>query len=174
MNKINESVGVIETFGLSQAILCADIAVKSANVRLIGYEYAKGSGLVAIKIAGDIGAVQAAIDAAKVEMSARNNPTQVLIIPRPDAQIAPMINRIDSPNGKKQQSPEKKSNSKKTTLDIETIDEDLIIETVDATEIEENSDESIAKTATCNLCEDPKCPRKRGEPHVNCIHYHDK
>ena len=27
---------------------------------------------------------------------------------------------------------------------------------------------------TCNLCMDPKCGRKRGEPHVNCIHYSDE
>ncbi|MHA5130691.1 BMC domain-containing protein [Oenococcus oeni] len=27
------------------------------------------------------------------------------------------------------------------------------------------------KKVTCNLCGDPKCPRKLGEPHNKCIHY---
>lgn len=26
---------------------------------------------------------------------------------------------------------------------------------------------------TCNLCGDPKCPRKLGEPHKKCIHYNE-
>lgn len=63
---------------------------------MLGYEYPKGGGLVTIKITGDVGAVNAAISAVSAEMALRNNPTQVLVIPRPDAQILPMITKIDS------------------------------------------------------------------------------
>ena len=35
---IKQSIGLIETVGLSAAIAAADTAVKSANVTLIGYE----------------------------------------------------------------------------------------------------------------------------------------
>lgn len=33
---------------------------------------------------------------------------------------------------------------------------------------------SQAQGATCNLCFDPACPRKKGDPRMNCIHYNIK
>lgn len=57
------AVGVIEVIGLSSAIELADVCVKSANVNLIGYELSQGNGMVVIKIEGDVGAVNAAIQA---------------------------------------------------------------------------------------------------------------
>lgn len=30
------------------------------------------------------------------------------------------------------------------------------------------------KTASCNLCLDPECPREKGEPRLKCIHYKEK
>ena len=41
----NKCLGFIETFGLAACVAAADAAVKSANVRLLGYEYAKGGGI---------------------------------------------------------------------------------------------------------------------------------
>lgn len=57
------AVGIIEVIGLSSAIELADVCVKSANVNLIGYELSRGSGMVVVKIEGDVGAVNAAIQA---------------------------------------------------------------------------------------------------------------
>ncbi|WP_269467153.1 BMC domain-containing protein [Candidatus Formimonas warabiya] len=28
-----------------------------------------------------------------------------------------------------------------------------------------------SRKATCNICNDPQCPRQKGEPHVNCLHF---
>ena len=58
------SLGLIETYGLLPAVEAADAAIKSANVELIGYEFAKGSGMTVVKVEGDVGAVKAAIAAA--------------------------------------------------------------------------------------------------------------
>lgn len=33
------------------------------------------------------------------------------------------------------------------------------------------TDKNDTKEVTCNLCGDPACPRKMGEPHKKCIHY---
>lgn len=40
-------------------------------------------------------------------------------------------------------------------------------------EIAVNDDNGVIKKSTeiCNLCEDPKCPRKKGEPRKRCINY---
>ncbi|MCA9796948.1 MAG: BMC domain-containing protein [Candidatus Eremiobacteraeota bacterium] len=57
------ALGMIETLGLVGAIEAADAAVKTANVDLVGYEQVQ-AGLVSVHFRGDVGAVQAAIDAA--------------------------------------------------------------------------------------------------------------
>ena len=58
------SIGLIEAAGLSSAVEAADTALKSGNVRLIGYEYSGYDARIVVKIEGDISAVKAAIHAA--------------------------------------------------------------------------------------------------------------
>ena len=58
---MQKALGVLETFGLLAAVTVADTMVKAANVELIGYELAKGSGMTAVKVQGDVGAVKAAL-----------------------------------------------------------------------------------------------------------------
>ena len=48
----NKCLGFIETFGLAACVAAADAAVKSANVKLLGYEYAKGGGMCTVKVEG--------------------------------------------------------------------------------------------------------------------------
>lgn len=59
---MREALGFIETGGLIAAIEAADSMVKSANVRILQKQYV-GKGLVSIIVAGDVGAVKAAVDA---------------------------------------------------------------------------------------------------------------
>lgn len=68
----NKCLGFIETFGLAACVAAADAAVKSANVRLLGYEYAKGGGMCTVKVEGNVGACRAAIAAGKKAAEAVN------------------------------------------------------------------------------------------------------
>lgn len=68
----NKCLGFIETFGLAACVAAADAAVKSANVRLLGYEYAKGGGMCTVKVEGNVGACKAAIAAGKKAAEAVN------------------------------------------------------------------------------------------------------
>ena len=61
----DKSIGFIETFGLAACVAAADAAVKSANVKLLGYEYTKGDGMCTVKVEGNVGACKAAIEAGK-------------------------------------------------------------------------------------------------------------
>lgn len=36
--------------------------------------------------------------------------------------------------------------------------------------LEDKAEDDIEPEATCNLCNDPLCPRVKGEPHSKCIH----
>jgi microcompartment protein CcmL/EutN len=86
-----EAIGLIEAIGLATAIEAADAAVKSANVRLIGYEACKGDGMSTIKVAGDIGAVKAAVDAATAACAKGRGVWGTKVIARPSEGIEKLI-----------------------------------------------------------------------------------
>lgn len=86
-----KSLGLIETKGLAVGIEAADAAVKSANVELLGYELSKGGGWVTIKLQGDVGAVKAAIDAAKSVAMRTNGYVSARVIPRPSEALRSML-----------------------------------------------------------------------------------
>ena len=69
-----KSLGLIETVGMSAAVEAADAAMKSANVSLVGYELTKGGGMVTVKLEGEVGAINAAVAAARQAGLARCMP----------------------------------------------------------------------------------------------------
>lgn len=87
------SLGIIETIGLASAIDVADVMVKSANISLIGYELSKGGGMVTVKIEGNVGAVNAAISAAK---STQNKIVSFKVIPRPSDTLELLVRNHDT------------------------------------------------------------------------------
>lgn len=100
----DRSIGFIETFGLTAAIAAADAAVKAANVKLLGYEYAKGDGMCTVKVEGNVGACKAAIEAGKRAAEAVQGTHQgtksVLLKARPAKEIIPvMINNRNNVGG---------------------------------------------------------------------------
>lgn len=58
----NQALGLIEVRGYLGAVQAADAALKAANVTLIRCEVIKG-GLVTVQLTGDVGAIQAAVEA---------------------------------------------------------------------------------------------------------------
>ena len=90
------SLGLIETFGLLPAVEAADAAVKSANVDLVGYEFAKGSGMTVVKVEGDVGAVKAAISAAYVAASKVGRVAATRVIARPAAGLEGLTRNGDT------------------------------------------------------------------------------
>ena len=93
---MKKSLGLIETEGLAAGVEAADAAVKSANVELIGYELTKGGGWTTIKIQGDVGAVKAAIDAARMAAAKVNRVVSTRVIPRPSAGLDVLVHNQDT------------------------------------------------------------------------------
>ncbi|EPY07556.1 carbon dioxide concentrating mechanism protein ccmK-like protein [Paenibacillus alvei TS-15] len=87
-----QALGLIETRGLLPAIECLDIMLKSAQVELIE-KCNVGGGLVTIAVTGDVGAVQASVEAGA--SAAQQLGSDMLIsrhvIPRPHNDIASII-----------------------------------------------------------------------------------
>jgi ethanolamine utilization protein EutM len=87
----NLSLGTIEVFGLPAAVEAADVACKTADVSLIGYETTDGMGMVAVKIEGQVSAVQAAIAAATVAAAKVSKVFATSVIPRPSDQLEAVV-----------------------------------------------------------------------------------
>ena len=87
-----EALGLIEVVGLVGAIEAADTASKAADVKVIGYELTRGSGMVVVKIVGGVSAVKSAVEAASV---AARKVTQIVskhVIARPSGELDKIIN----------------------------------------------------------------------------------
>ncbi len=149
---IKYSLGIIETVGLVAAIEAADFALKTANVELIGYEISKGDGLVTVKIRGDVSSVNEAIKSASISAGKVNIVFARTVIARPDEGIEKLIITDETVGILK--SVNDNSSSKEG--------------------IEEETDQlkmAEERKTTCNICMDPKCPRKKGEIRSICIHH---
>lgn len=86
-----KSIGLIEAMGLCAGVTAADAAVKSANVKLIGYEYSKGDGMCTVKVEGDVGAVKAACAAGSKAAEPLGGCKSVVVIARPSNGILPTL-----------------------------------------------------------------------------------
>lgn len=88
---MDDALGMVEVKGLASAIAVADIMVKTANVRLIGAERARGHGWTTIKVTGDVGAVTAAVSAGKQKAEECNGFVSSKVIPRPVQDVREMF-----------------------------------------------------------------------------------
>ena len=155
-----QALGIIETEGLAAAIEAADAAVKSAQVELIGYELTRGNGMTTVKITGNVSAVKAAIDTARIAAARVNRVCGYKVIARM-AEGLDMLVYNEKTVGFKALEPESVLDEKDESEQEEECNE-------------ENPLEEGPKTELCNLCRDPVCPRKKGDLKINCIHYDHK
>ena len=86
-----QALGSIEVVGLVAGVEAADVACKTADVNLIGYELAKGGGYVTIKVEGQVAAVQAAMAAAEVAASKLTRVVSRTVIPRPHQELETLV-----------------------------------------------------------------------------------
>ena len=82
---VRGAVGVLEFYAIASAIIAADVAAKAANITLIevrtGYAIG-GKGFVTLT--GDVGAVRAAVEAARKDAESL---VETTVIPRPDKKL---------------------------------------------------------------------------------------
>jgi len=81
-----QALGMVECMGLVAMIEAADAMVKSANVKLVGYERID-AGLVTAIVRGEVGAVKAAVDAGAAAGRRVGTVVGVHVIPRPHSEV---------------------------------------------------------------------------------------
>lgn len=96
---MDKSLGLVEVKGLCSAIETADAMVKAANVQLVELEAARGSGMMTIKVIGDVGAVKAAVEAGRATAMACGDLVSVDVIARPSTGMGDIFIRY---RGKKE------------------------------------------------------------------------
>ncbi len=131
-----KALGLIETKGLLAAVEAADTMVKSADVSIIEKTYV-GGGLVTILVTGDVGAVQASIEAGVAAVKKLDEEFLVSnhVIPRPHEEVESII----GPNTPPEVLEVPSSNEElEETEDVEQTEEVYVVETED--EIKEDQD----------------------------------
>ena len=88
-----QALGMIETKGLIGSIEAADAMVKAANVTLIGKVHVGGA-LVTVMVRGDVGAVNAAVEAGRMAAASLGEVIATHVIPRPHADVEKLLPSI--------------------------------------------------------------------------------
>ena len=125
-----EALGLIEVVGLVGAIEVADTASKAADVKVIGYEFTKGSGMVLVKIVGGVSAVKVAVDAASMAAERVSQVVSKHVIARPSNELDKIINT------------EKKE--VKEEVVVEEITEEIVEEVVEEV-VETNENDEVSE-----------------------------
>lgn len=82
------ALGILETFSLASAVICADTAVKAADVSLIEVRLGRGlGGKSFIVLTGDVAAVKSAMEAAQELEEAKGMVARTVVIPSPHPDI---------------------------------------------------------------------------------------
>ena len=89
---MGKALGMIETRGLIASIEAADAMIKSADVTLVNQEKIDG-GLVTVLVEGDVGAVQAAVEAGKIAAQRVGLLISAHVIPRPDDEVDTIVKK---------------------------------------------------------------------------------
>jgi len=88
------ALGLIESVGLTPAAAALDAALKAADVECVGVEKVIGVDKiisVTVSIAGEVAAVQAAVDAGVMAASAVGKVVSSHVIPRPHSDVDKLI-----------------------------------------------------------------------------------
>lgn len=184
-----KALGMVETVGLLAAVEAADAMVKAARVDLIGYELTRGGGMVLVKVEGDVGAVSAAVGAGVASASRVGTVVAARVIPRPHDQLGFMIRSLETVPGEPGNGEGVPASGQEPG---ETAEEEswMAGEPGDGLSLkpgtehmevgkpeEKKESEKVLgperESEICNLCKDPACPRRKGEPHSLCLHFTD-
>lgn len=83
---MRQAIGMVETRSLIGALEAADSMVKAASVEIMDFQVV-GSGLVSVTVAGDVGAVKAAVESGEARAAAISEVISANVVPRPHEEV---------------------------------------------------------------------------------------
>ncbi|MHC1681541.1 MAG: BMC domain-containing protein [Clostridiaceae bacterium] len=89
------SLGIIETITATSSIIAGDVAIKSANIKLIEIRLARGlGGKGFVLITGDVGAVNSAVKSCEEKLKETGSMISAVVIPSPSKEIISSVFQI--------------------------------------------------------------------------------
>lgn len=88
-----KAMGLIEAVGWAGCLEAADVALKTADVTLIGFEKANGGGRLVVRIEGDVSAVQAACEAAVASANKVSSVYAYRVLARPATEVSKLLRK---------------------------------------------------------------------------------
>lgn len=117
-----KSYGYIETYGYVASIVAADIALKTADVKLTNLYFVKG-GIVTIEFNGDVSAVTSAVDAGVEEAKKLGKYLSSNVIARPDNGLKSIVEKEVKTTSDKKNDEELANNIISDNIIVEEVDE---------------------------------------------------
>lgn len=115
---VKGALGLIEVIGYPPAIEAADAALKAANVKLASITKVDG-GIMTVQILGDVGAVQAAVQAGGVAAAKVGSVRATHVIPRVNAALFDTVLKLETiPQAPEGQTPPSEESTKKDDTTI--------------------------------------------------------
>lgn len=144
---MKQALGLVEIQGLSTAVLVADTMVKAANVTILEIENSKGQGYMTVKVAGDVGAVNAAVSAGKQTGLENHKLVSFKVIARPADSVEQIFGaakniKTDAPIQPSDSAHVQTQTEKEDAITGKTVVKVAIKETVEP-EVEEKSEVQI-------------------------------
>ncbi|WP_068536174.1 BMC domain-containing protein [Paenibacillus glacialis] len=137
----NIALGLVEVRGYLGAIAAADAALKAASVTCIGLEIIKG-GLVTVKITGDVGAVQAAVEAGADKATQLNVLLTRHVIARLHEETAAIVKMTDIEQAEEQLAVK------------DTYDENVALDGADTAELDTPSTDAVEADVVADAVEE--------------------
>lgn len=176
---MKQSLGLLEVSGLALAIEVADAMAKSAAITLAGIEKTKGSGWMMIRITGDVASVNSAVTTGAMLAERYHGLIAKSVLARPDSQLMQCLVTQNQPQTittepiqaqiaepVRQEASDAGETSQPDMPDIPVAAHGAVADPIAMVP-------ASPRPATCNLCQDPTCPRQKGEPRSKCIHTRD-
>lgn len=112
---MSESLGLVEVVGYSTAVYVADAMVKTADVQIEKVERARGDGWMTVYVTGDVGAVNASVQAGEDKAQQVGNFVSSRVIARPANDLAEFsYAKSGAPIAPETESDDEKAESDKT------------------------------------------------------------
>ena len=143
---MNQSLGLLEVKGLLGAITMSDVMVKASNVHVVNIDRANGFGWFTVKVVGDVGAVQSAVEAGAMVAKEMGCFVSSKVIPRVSqtvidvflqeetvlAKEEPIAEVVEEPTVESE--PVEETPSVPVTGEVDPVVETVIVEPVETTE----------------------------------------
>ncbi|GEO73338.1 propanediol utilization protein [Levilactobacillus namurensis DSM 19117] len=178
-----QTIGYIEVSGLTNAIVVADKMLKTAEVELSALDNTKGGGWIMVVIKGDVAAVSVAIEIGKQTVGDAYVGSTVLANPAPGIDGLSQGGLFTTPGPRPDPDPQTPTPTKTSEYSVGKVPQVEVIQPEASgtaptngvpVKVQPVGDVTeTTKKATCNLCGDPKCSRKLGEPRKKCLHYRE-